>query len=119
MNEILMDFEIRAWKMGYDAAKAELAEPVDLDQQVRDITAGVGLPPVESPVVPDPVIDCDCGQRWCWTDDAGWNPKLDKQAEPVVSVTWSEVVRQQAAFCDRHCTWLDHASDCPIGNPSF
>jgi hypothetical protein len=40
-------------------------------------------------------------------------------AEPVVSVTWSEVVRQQAAFCDRHCTWLDHASDCPIGNPSY
>ena len=39
--------------------------------------------------------------------------------EPVVSVTWSEVVRQQAAFCDSHCTWLDHASDCPIGNPSF
>ena len=40
-------------------------------------------------------------------------------AEPVVSVTWSEVVRQQAAFCDRHCTWLDHASDCPIGNPNY
>ena len=54
--------------------------PVDLDQQVRDISAGIGLPPVESPVVPDPVIDCDCGRRWCWTDDAGWNAK---QAEPV------------------------------------
>jgi hypothetical protein len=81
----------------FDAAEAELtkldvclaeidrlkqqAEPVDFDRQVRDISAGIGLPSVESPIVPDPVIDCDCGRRWCWTDDAGWNAK---QAEPVV-----------------------------------
>jgi len=92
-----------------DVFFAQQAEPVDLDQQVRDITAGIGLPPAKSSIVPDPILDCDCGRRWRWTDGAGWDAKqteerevkgfdpmsglpfkatlrftLDQQAEPVV-----------------------------------
>ena len=74
------------------------AEPVDLDQQVRDISAGIGLRPTESPIVPDPVIDCYCGRRWCWTDDAGWNAKQVKpvvltEVDPITGITFKATLK--------------------------
>ena len=88
----------------FGSATKRQAEPVDLDQQVRDITAGIGLPPVESPIVPDPVIDCDCGRRWCWTDDAGWNAK---QAEPV-----AEPARGECRLWDSQWTNVVNHANC-------
>jgi hypothetical protein len=83
-----------------DALRAALeqAEPVDLDQQVRDIAAGVGLPPADSSTVPDPILDCDCGRRWCWTDGAGWGAKQTEQrvvtgVDPISGLPFKDTLK--------------------------
>jgi hypothetical protein len=89
-----------------DALRAALAqqqaEPVDLDQQVRDIAAGVGLPPAEPSTVFDPILDCDCGRRWCWTDGAGWDAKQTEQrvvtgVDPISGIPFKVTLKSALA----------------------
>ena len=47
---------------------AETVRDFELDREVRAISAGVGALPPESPIVPDPFVDCACGRHWRWDD---------------------------------------------------
>lgn len=85
------------------------AQPVDLDRQVRDISAGIGLPPADDPTVPDPFLDCECGRRWAF-DTRGWHaiaptqPASAEQAtvQPTTlqnAIAWGRLYDRAQALC--------------------
>ncbi len=91
------------------AAPPAPAQPVDLDRQVRDISAGIGLPPADDPTVPDPFLDCECGRRWAF-DTRGWHaiaptqPASAEQAtvQPTTlqnAIAWGRLYDRAQALC--------------------